>query len=261
MGNADKIERMRSNLRLGRLIRIWIGLGCFLAALSHGHAFKLSPITKEFTPDGRGSSQAFQLENDSDQTVAVQVSMLTREMQLDGSEINLPADDDFAVFPSQILLRAGQVQTVRVQWAGTDNPPQELSYRILAEQLPVNFTREPAVGAKINVVIRYLGSVYIVPPGAKSDVAIESVVPTEGQNNEALLEVTFHNRGTAHTILRDLKLTLKVDATTVELDSKALSGIAGENLLAGAKRRFVLPRPAELPEGPVEVDFHFNRRR
>jgi fimbrial chaperone protein len=44
------------------------------------------------------------------------------------------------------------------------------------------------------------------------------------------------------------------------LGPEALPKVAGENILAGQKRRFMLPRPEGLPDGPLQVTFEFSQR-
>ena len=218
------------------------------------------PIKMEFEPAGRGASQAFRLENDSSNTVPVQLSMLTRQMDLDGKETNTPAEDDFLVYPPQVLLKPNEVQTVRVKWLGTPKPEKELAYRILAEQLPVNLEKEKPGESRINVLVRYLGSVYIVPKGAKAEVVLESTAPQTDAAGKRRIELIFHNRGKAHSMLNDLRLKIQAGGKTVELGPEALPNVAGENVLAGQKRRFLLPWPEGLPEGPVQVTFDFTKR-
>ena len=232
----------------------------FFFALPTAQAFKLSPIRMEFEPSGRGANQAFRLENDSSNSVPVQISMLTRQMDLDGNETNAPAEDDFLVYPPQVLLKPKQVQTVRVKWLGNRKPEKELAYRILAEQLPVDLDKEKQSGARINLLVRYLGSVYIVPKGAKADVLLESAVPQTDAAGNRRLELIFHNRGTAHTILHDLRLKIQAGDKTIELGPEALPKVSGENLLAGQKRRFTIPWPEGLPDGPLHVTFDYTRR-
>lgn len=241
----------------------WPVLLClfWLAGIPAARAFKLAPITMHFEPSGRAASQAFRVENESEEQVAVQISILSRGMSLDGKEQNAPADDDFIVYPPQILLKPKQVQTLRVKWVGDARPQKELAYRILAEQLPINLSKEQETGAKINLIVRYLGSIYIVPKGAKPNVVIESALPHPAENGERKLAITFHNSGNAHTILRDLTLTLQANGKTVVLGPTDLEGISGENILAGNKRRFVLRWPAQLPDGPVEAKFTYHRRK
>jgi fimbrial chaperone protein len=241
-------------------------LTLLLAALSllipipAAQAFKLLPIRMEFEPTGRGANQSFRLENDSSNSVPVQISMLTRQMDLDGKETNTPAEDEFLVYPPQVLLKPNQVQTVRVKWLGTRKPEKELAYRILAEQLPVNLEKEKPTGNRINLLVRYLGSVYIVPKGAKPDVVLESSVAKTDVAGKRQIELIFDNRGTAHSILRDLRLKIQAGDKTVELGPEALSNVAGENLLAGQKRRFSIPWPEALPDRPLHVTFEFSKR-
>ena len=230
-----------------------------LAAIPAAPAFTLVPIKMEFEPAGRGANQAFRLENDSSNTVPVQLSMLTRQMDLDGKETNAPAEEDFLVYPPQVLLKPNQVQTVRVKWLGTPKPETELAYRLLAEQLPVNLEKEKPGESKINVLVRYLGSVYIVPKGAKAYVALASAAPQTDAAGKRRIELIFHNRGTAHSILSDLRLKIQAGGKTVELGTEALKNVAGENILAGQKRRFLLPWPEGLPEGPLQVTFDYTK--
>ena len=111
--------------------RSYLLLAAFLfLTLPAAQAFKLVPIRMEFEPAGRGANQAFRLDNDSSNTVPVQLSMLTRQMDLDGTETTAPAEVDFLVYPPQVLLKPNQVQTVRVKWLGTPKPEKELAYRI-----------------------------------------------------------------------------------------------------------------------------------
>ena len=244
-----------------RLAKFALMAGCaLLTATQPIHAFTLSPIVMDFAPTGREANQAFRVENDSEQRVAIQISMLKRDMELDGKEINADGDDDFIVHPSQILLGPKEAQTIRVKWIGDRKPTRELAYRIVAEQLPVNLAKEKQDGARIDILIRYLGSIYIVHKGAKSEVVLDSARKPPEVKGTNQLEIVLHNRGATHTVLRDLKLKLSVGDKTVDLGSDELKGMAGENILAGKKRRFLLPPPAGLPDGPVQISFDFRRR-
>jgi fimbrial chaperone protein len=232
----------------------------YFLTIPSSHAFKLVPILMEFEPAGRGANRAFRLENDSNSTVAIEVSMLTREVNLDGVESNEPAEDEFLVYPPQVLLGPKQTQTVRVRWLGDPNPEKELAYRIVAEQLPVNLESEQRSGARINVLIRYIGSVYIAPKGAKADVVLESAVSKTNAAGEAGIELIFHNRGTARAMLQELRLTIQAGDNRIELEGDALPQVTGPNLLAGERRRYALPWPEGLPnEGPLRVTFDFRQ--
>jgi fimbrial chaperone protein len=227
------------------------------------HAFKLIPMYMDFHPTGREAHQTFRIENEGDQPVAVQVSMVTREMDIEGKEAYGDAEDDFLVYPPQVVLMPKQIQAVRVQWVGNPNPSKELAYRIMAEQLPVDLEkgerRSRAAGVKVNILVRYLGVVYVLPKGARPDVVLDSVQAQGGNGGRRALVLTVRNRGSAHAILGNLKvrLTPKGGGAGVELSGQDLQGMEGENILAGHRRRFVLPWPKGLGEGIPEASLDF----
>lgn len=211
------------------------------------------PFSANFTPSGSGASQTFRVDNDSDQPVAVQVSIQHREMDADGKEKLTDAEDEFAVFPAQLVLLAKQGQTVRVQWLGDAALKREGAYRIIAEQLPVPVALPPGSNAQISMIVRYEGTIYVAPPGLKPDLVVASVEPVAGSGPH-MLAVTVQNRGTAHALLGDLTLALRAnDGSAVSLKDPQLTGMAGENILAGHTRRFVVPWPSGLPAGPVQA--------
>jgi fimbrial chaperone protein len=233
----------------------WALVGLALPA----QAFKLVPMAINFDASGSGANQSFRVENDSAETIAVQISMLKRMIDEDGKEQNSESED-FIVHPEQFLLHPKQTQIIRVRWIGSPKPSQELAFRILAEQVPVDLTKKKREGGRVDILLRYLGSVYVVAKGAKPDVVLEEVKaePTEkGSRNLVLL---FHNRGAAHVLLRELRLHVEAGGKSLDLDAGKLKDISGENLLPGCRRRFVLPWPDQLPEGTPTVTFEYERQ-
>ena len=241
---------------------LFLLLGSLLLPVQ-AHAFRFIPFTADFTPSGPGANQTFRVENNSSEPIAVEISVHRRAMNLDGSDALTPAEDDFVVFPAQVVLQAQESQIVRVQWAGDAAPKHELAYRIIAEQLPVELGPPAGTGGAVKILVRYVGSIYVLPAGARSDVALESARPHVGADGQKQLAVTLHNRGTSHAILSGLKLRVRAqgapEGATRVLDEAALAGFAGENVLALQRRQFLLAWPAGVPEGPVQVDFEFDR--
>ncbi len=196
-------------------------------------------------PTGKGASHSFILENNSPEKLAIQVSMAGREVTPGGVEKNPDADDDFIIYPSQIVLGGNEKRTVRVTWAGDTKPGRELAFRIIAEQLPVDTQKPDKKGqAVIRMLLRYMGAVYITPRGSAPKIEVtklERVEATKGKTGP-LLAITIKNLGTAHQILT--AANLKIGAVTLKDDvTKVLSGL---NLLAGGVRRFEIPWPAQL---------------
>ncbi len=237
----------------------FLAVALLLSAGAAAYPFGFEPITQDFAPAGPGTIQAFTLSNSGAETVAVRISMLTREMEPDGSEKREPADSLFLVYPSRAVLGPNSVQAVKVQWKGPSDIAVEQSYRILVEQVPVDFGGARKQGGSIKVMFRYVGAVYVVPRGAKQDVVLDSPAAAADAAGRRGLTLVFHNRGTAHALLGDLRVIVSAKNGTAkrELAGEALSGISGENVLAGHSRRFFLPLPDELQGDEFDVAFRF----
>jgi len=249
-----------------RIALIW-GWGLLLMAGLSLRAFELVPMSMDFDPAGRGATRTFRLDNAADESVPVQISIVVRKMDLDGKETYTPADDDFAVYPPQAVVAPKQSQAVRVGYLGRADLKEEAAYRIIAEQLPVNLSREQGAGGRVNLVLRYLGTIYVVPKGVKPDVVLESVSAEPDQDGKRKLVVVLHNRGNAHTLLGRPQLEVTVTSPEgaalppVRLEGDLLKGLTNENMLAGHKRRFVLPWPETLPAGSVKATFEYVPQR
>jgi fimbrial chaperone protein len=232
-------------------------LGIAIAALSMAAgplaAFNLEPIVQDFAPSGDGAVQTFRVTNTGTERIAVRVQVVGRQPDVDGREAMPPLGGLFAVYPERMVLEPAAAQAVRVQWKGPAKLAVEQCFRILAEQLPVDFsTDQQRTGSAIKVLFRYVGAIYVVPAGAKPDVVLESARPAQDGAGRQGLELVFANRGTAHTLLGDLEVTVGGRV----LGPEELAGISGENVLPGLARRFFLP----LDSGPVPEDAHVTFR-
>lgn len=225
-------------------------------------AFSFEPISRTFAPSGPGATQTFRVTNTEDRDIAVKISMLTRSIDQDGKESNSPASDQFVVFPSQIVLHAKAQQVIRVMWRGTPDVASEKSFRIVAEQLPVNFGETPPAGGNIAILFRYFGSVYVAPKGAAPDVGVEKAEPGTGPDGSPGVSITCKNRGTAHVILNQLSITVTADdgsgtPTSRTFRPDQLEGLNDQNMLADSTRRFFLPLGSDFPVQNLHVNLMY----
>jgi fimbrial chaperone protein len=252
------LNTMRSTL-MGAAVIAGAGLAAIGGNVQSANALSLVPIAQDFDPSGRQAIQSFRLENETDKQVAVSVSVMTRHMDLDGEETNTPTSD-FSVFPAQIVIAPRQAQVVRVQWKGEAKPGIERAYRIIAEQQAIKGELGPYARA-IQLVVRYVGSLYVVPAGVRPSVTLESVRAITDSQNRRALEVVLDNKGRSHTLLDEPALTLDVNGSVKTLKDEELPGLVGENILASSQRRFVLPWPADLPFAQPKADFKYSPLR
>lgn len=246
---------------IGCLASLLLGAGALMAPPSWAAAtYQLTPSNLTLAPSGSRSTGSFQVRSTGDEPVAVEIRVTERQMDLNGKETRPDAEDDFVIYPPQILLQPGQVQTVRVTWLGEPSPDHELPFRLIAEQLPIAFDEPDAVVTtpvvRINALYNFVASLYIAPQGGRPNVVLESV-SHQNINGQDALVVQFNNQGTAHQLLTGLHLTLTPAAggQVVTLSPEDLWGVSGENLLAQNQRQFTVPWPTGLPVGSVTATF------
>ena len=232
-----------------------------LGNIQPSFAFKIEPISRTFAPTGSESTQSYDLVSDKPESQAVELSVVKREMDLDGKETYIPADDDFLIYPLQVILKAGTTQTVRVTWVGEPNPKQELAYRLVSQQVPINF-KKPEVGksttltAKVEVIIKYMGSLYIRPADVQPKVILESIIAQTDKGKPAIAMI-LDNQGSGRASLANYSLNLTSAGKTVILKPDQLKEVTNQNILANHKRRFIFPHPADLPQGTVTATFEY----
>jgi fimbrial chaperone protein len=234
-----------------------------LLCISTLEAFTFSPISQDFSVEGKSSSHVFTITNDSlSERIAVKVSVKKRLVDQDGVETLEECPGDFSIYPSQSILAPGDVKNVRIKWTGGPVSNQEKAYRVIAEQLPVDFKDEEKKeeGGGIRFTYRYEGSLYVVPENAQPLVeliSIESVLIEE----KSYLKLTFDNRGGRHALLGELTLTLTSRYGNFEpilYTTAELKGVAGENILAGNKRNFLIPEPPEVKGEELLWEMSYN---
>lgn len=213
-------------------------------------AFKLTPIEAEFGP-GRQAVQTFKVENAGAQPVAIEITVHSRQMAADGSDRLAEAPDVFAVFPDQIILQAGETQSVRVQWSGDVAPTREVAYRLMAEQLPIDIGSGGADRSGLKLMVKYLAALYVRP--ADPAAVLTASVNAETRESNKVAVVKVRNEGNAHAVLQASMLEINAGANTIEFSPEQREAIHGKNVLAGVERELVLPWSAALDGGALTV--------
>jgi fimbrial chaperone protein len=250
-GCIRSTSEQRRSRRPKRAVRhpvlTWLGVvSLLLLCTAPALAFKISPFSAEMTPSGAGAKLDYTVENETTQATAVQISMVKREQEEDGTEKLLPADDDFLVFPAQLILLPNEKRTVRVQWLGTVSPDRELNLKLRESR------------DNLQLLVKYQTALYIVPPGVHAiptrDLVVQRAEPGRNPHGQQTLDVTLANHGLAHIQLRNIQLTATSSGKSVTLAGQRLAGsMLGENVLAGSVRHFSILWPPELGVGTVSV--------
>jgi fimbrial chaperone protein len=215
-------------------------------------SFSFTPMSQSIELGNKQKAAQFMVSNESDESVAIELTVKERKMAINGTE-ELPKTKDVTVFPPQMIIPAREKRTVRVNWISKEELKSERAFRVIAEQLPLKVDEKTKKRSGIQMLMRYMAALYVTPDGAKPDVRPLS---HEVKNGDLLL--TLENFGDRHRILIDPVLTIEDKGKKkIILKEKNLDGLAGENVLAKTKRTFTLKGLKDVT-GAAEISLKIN---
>lgn len=223
----------------------WMFSGALLASLIIQPAYaslRVNPLIVYLKPDTQGSSAVIQLTNVTDIDLPFEVNVVKRTV-VDGNEVDIPADDDFVIFPPQMIIKPGATQTLRAQWLPTSKLTKSESYYIYVTQVPVEVA--PGISG-IRVNYRFGISAHIVPAGVASNLEIVSIEPKTDKDGAPGFEMTVTNSGTEFVRLSEQSLSFTGGP---KWDQKELKNAIGTAfLLPGQTGRYFLKHDGALPD-------------
>ncbi len=224
-------------------------------------ALELTPI--EITLEGTGTKAqgTFQVVNTEPQPVAIQARVFLREHDLDGHEKRTPSAE-FSVYPPQMRLEPKQSRALKITWRGSQNLPSEKSFRLIVEQLPVEFNKVKInQGLQLQFLMKFVASVYVGPAIGRPVVTVESAILKPGSGSQDQIELILHNEGKRHVILQRIQMLEAkslLPAKDLEWPAEILAPLEGQNILAGNRRRFILPVNKGFKSLPAKLEVKFD---
>lgn len=237
--------------------------GLFVSQPSYA-AFELSPIIATVTPTGDSATTSFTVKNSGDTKIPVQMFIVARDPDHEGKEKYQKEDPKieelFRIHPAQLILNPGEQRSVRVTWIGNPKIKEEIPFRLLAEELPIDVEDKKVYKravAKVMLATNYVGSLYVRPVGVKSNLDMKAAPEPKKDGTPSNLILEAINTGTAHQILRKpkIKFISLSGAKEYDVPVEQINKIHNQNVLPGRTRRFIMPWPSTLPVGPVKVKF------
>lgn len=166
-------------------------------------SLRVNPLIVYLEPTSQGSSSVIQLTNVTDVELPFEVNVVRRTV-VEGAEVDVSADDDFVIFPPQMIIAPGETQTLRIQWLPDRQLTRSESYYVYVTQVPVEIA--PGMSG-IRVNYRFGISAHVIPPGVSPNLHVVAIEPATGSSGEAGFEMTIVNRGTEFARLSEQSLS------------------------------------------------------
>ena len=222
-----------------------------LVTICIASAFQFSPLEQTFEPSGEKATQTYTIVNDSDDQIAISLSVLSRDQDSEGNEVRADASKEFLISPSKVIVNPQSTYVVRVQYRGPSTVTVEKSYRLMAEQIPYSQGKSQTTQSMFNFLYVYATSLYVTPSETKVQIDISAVKARIDADGNQVMDVTIRNRGNIHQILLDAELTIKgADGSVTLTESEQLPGIDSINVLA----RKTITKTIPWPEGLTFVE-------
>jgi len=216
-------------------------LACFfLAAPATASTFNISPIRAQLTAGHR--TEALTLINADDSPVVVQVRVVSWS-QKSGAE-QLDDTRELLVTPPVLQIPANGQQIVRVALRRDPDPAQELTYRVIFEEVP---QAAPKDFTGLRVALHLSIPVFVAPAQGKASpqLAWESRWLPNGQ-----LEVAATNNGSGHLQITDFEAQFPGSLMP-------LRGVTSKYVLPGSRMSWTLTPPADATrQGAIPIRGH-----
>ena len=211
-----------------------------LSAPTLASTFNISPIRAQLNAGHR--TEALTLTNVEDSPVVVQVRVVSWS-QKDGVE-QLQDTRELLSTPPVLQIAANSQQVIRVALRRDPDPTQELTYRVIFEEVP---QAAPKEFSGLRVALRLSVPIFVAPSQGKANpqVAWQSRWLSNGQ-----LEVTATNTGNGHLQVTDFEAQFPGSALP-------LHGVTSKYVLPGSRISWVLTPPADATrDGVIPIRGH-----
>lgn len=159
----------------------------------------------------------------------VTFEIVERKVNLDGTEVQTPADSLFTIFPAQAAIPPGKTQAVRVQWVG-GKIDKSRSFTLYSSEVPVDLTQTN--GSGVQRILRIGASVHVAHANSTAQPVLESAVPDKDG-----VKVTVRNDGDRFIYVDSLSLAFPEKTVA----GTELADMAARTLIPpGAKRAFAV---------------------
>jgi fimbrial chaperone protein len=211
-----------------------------IAAPASASTFNISPIRAQLSAGHR--TEALTITNAEDNPVVVQIRVV-RWSQANGAE-ELVDTRELLATPPVLQIPANSQQIIRVALRRDPDPAQELTYRVIFEEVP---QAAPKDFTGLRVALRLSIPIFVAPAQGKAnaDLAWASRWLPNGQ-----LELAATNNGSGHLQITDFEAQFPGSLMP-------LRGVTSKYVLPGSRMSWTLTPPADANrQGAIPIRGH-----
>jgi fimbrial chaperone protein len=226
-----------------RTLIVALLLSAATAATASASTFNISPIRAELTNGHR--TEALTIMNAEDSPVVIQIHVLSWS-QKNGAE-QLEDTRELLATPPVLQIPANGQQIIRVALRREPDPSQELTYRVIFEEVP---QAAPKDFTGLRVALRLSIPVFVAPArgNASAAMAWASRWLPNGQ-----LELAATNNGSGHLQITDFEAQFPGSLMP-------LRGVTSKYVLPGSRMSWTLTPPADATrQGAIPIHGHSDK--
>ena len=239
-------RRARVQVQCAMLIALLVLGSADIRLGGSAYAHEVQPI-RIFLNVGEGQREGvINIRNTRDKALPVEIAVFRRIVSEDGAQNLVPADDDFLVFPPQMLVAQGSSQSVRFQYIGDPRISESISYIIEAQEVPV----VPDGFTGIVTVYNVGSAVYMQPARPRAELAISNI-----QRDGDVVRFEVRNTGNDYSFLTLIALELIFGTEKFTLEAETVNEIIRNPIVPpNSLRRFEMD-VSRFPDGTPEIRF------
>lgn len=226
----------------------------FLFGVGVAHSLMLQPTQIDLNSSGAGTTSSFQVTNDRNRAVTVEVNVLGLSLPESGPAVTTEdSGDEFMIFPPQATIAPGATQTFRVRWVGDPAIAESKLYMIEAAELPVDMN-DGRSGVQVLYAIRTL--VAVAPRQGQPSLEVAQVSRAVNAEGAHGINLTVQNNGNVHAYLSRTLVRFGIaepDRWERALEPSTVSAQVGLGLVPpNARRTFFFPMQDVPAQGLLE---------
>ncbi len=216
------------------------------AASGSASAYEVAPIRHQLAPERGVLTGTFTITNRRAENLAVELVVLRRVYDEEGNHTLVEDDQNFIVFPPQMLIMPGKSAAVRFQYIG--DPGIEISEGYVIDVREVPIQTESFTGFRFTY--NFGVAVYVKAPRSRSDAQI-----VESYIEDGILNLQLSNNGKDFARLTNDRLTINADGKRIVLEGTDLTSRLDNPALPPLRtRKIAMDMSAyDLPDGVVNV--------